>query len=236
MKADCMDTEEFEGHLIVTLPEGRFLVDTGSPTSFARGRCVSFGGATTDVADNAMGMLDSDALSGYVGIRLDGLLGMDVLGQHRLTFDRGRIFVGDGEVCYDFGKIISDSSFFALETGDFMGIPVVAMNVNKRPVRMFVDTGAKISYLNPAWLAEFPVEETADDFYPGVGKFDVDISSVWCDLNGWPFQAKFGRLPPLLQLTLGMGGVDGILGHDLFSSYTIRIEKGGRPVSFLPHI
>ena len=242
MKPIEYEITEFDGHVLVNLQEGRFLIDTGSPTSFARGGHVSFGGTVEEVSDSAMGMLDAVTLSHCVGTHLDGLLGMDVLGRYRLTFGRNKIFVGAGvigninDIPGFAGPPLRDSSFIGLETDEFMGIPVVTVNVNKRPVRMFVDSGAKISYLNPELLVNVSVEETLRDFYPGVGEFDVEVSSVWCDLNGWPFQAKFGRLPPLLQMTLMMGGVDGILGHDLFISYTIRIERGGSHVSFVPHI
>ena len=183
----------YDGHMMISLVEGIFIIDTGAPTSFSRRGKLSLGGMQIDVPINAMGMLDADTLSGYVGTRLDGLIGMDVLKKFKLTF-------------------------FA------------------RRVRMFVDTGAKVSYLDPQILVDFNVEGTIHDFYPGVGEFDVEISTVWCDLNGWPFPAKFGRLPTLLRMTLMFGGVDGIIGHDLFDSYTIRFECGGRPILFVPHI
>ena len=233
---------KLDGHMLVNLQEGRFLIDTGSPTSFARGGHISFGDSTTDVTESAVGMLDADMLSRFVGTHLAGLVGMDILSRDRLTFGRSKIFVG-GDVIDNVNDIpvysgppLRDSSFIDLETESFMGIPVVKMNVNKRSVRMFVDSGAKVSYLNPELLADFPIEETLHDFYPGIGEFDVGVSTVWCDLKNWPFQARFGRLPPLLQMTLMMGGVDGILGHDFFSSYTIRIESGGASVLFVPHI
>ena len=231
-----------DGHMLVNLQEGHFLVDTGSPTSFARDGHVSFGGEMTDVAESAMGMLDADMLSRFVGTHVDGLVGMDILSRNRLTFGRSKIFVGGNAIdnvndipVYS-GPPLRDSSFIGLETESFMGIPVVKINVNKRLVSMFVDSGAKVSYLNPKLLADFPVEETLHDFYPGIGEFDVGVSTVCCDLKNWPVQARFGRLPPLLQMTLMMGGVDGILGHDFFSSYTIRIESGGASVLFVPHI
>jgi len=227
---------EFDGHMIIAIDEGRFLVDTGSPTSFARGRLVSFGGTSAGVGDSAMGVLDPDELSGHVGTRLDGLIGMDVLRQHRLTFVQNRLFVGDGEEGMGSGATLRDSDFVSLDTDDFMGIPVVSLNVNQKTVRMFVDTGAKVSYLDPDMLAEFTVEETIHDFYPGMGEFDVGVSEVWADLKGWPLKAKFGRLPALLQMSLMVGGVNGIIGRDLFNAYSIRIERGGNPVSFYPHI
>ena len=40
--------EAFDGHVLVALPEGRFLIDTGSPLSFARTRRATFGGTETN--------------------------------------------------------------------------------------------------------------------------------------------------------------------------------------------
>lgn len=143
---------------------------------------------------------------------------MDILGDYRLSFVGNRLLVDDVNPPED--------GFVALPTDSFMGIPVVSISVNGRDVKAFVDTGAKISYLNPDLLAGLPVEETVHDFYPGVGEFDVDVSSASCVLNGLPLKARFGRLPVLLQMTLMMGGVDGILGHDLLDAYDVSIDHG----------
>ena len=204
--------------MFVTLVEGRFIVDTGSPTSFARGGKITFAGKTADVSTSAMGMLNSDELSRYVGTELDGLVGMDILGDYRLSFVGNRLLVDDIDVPED--------GFVALSTDSFIGVPVVTISVNGHDVKAFVDTGAKISYLNPDLLAGLPVEETVHDFYPGVGEFDVDVSSASCVLNGLLLKARFGRLPTLLQMTLMMGGVNGILGHDLLDAYDVRIDHG----------
>ena len=222
-----MEMQETAGHVLANLDEGRFVVDTGSPTSFARGGKISFAGKTADVSTSAMGMLDADELSGYVGVKLDGMIGMDILGDYRLSFVGNRLLVDDVNAPED--------GFVALPTDSFLGIPVVTIGVNGRDVKAFVDTGAKTSYLNPDLLAGLPVEETVHDFYPGVGEFDVDVSLASCVLNGLPLKARFGRLPDLLQMTLMMGGVDGILGHDLFSAYDVRIDHG-RTVAIRPRL
>lgn len=213
-----MEIQEISGHMFVTLVEGRFIVDTGSPTSFARGGKITFSGNTVDVATSAMGMLDADELSGYVGANLHGLIGMDILREYCLTFVGNRLLIDeDGH---------PDDGYVALPTDSFMGIPVVTTSVNDRDVKAFVDTGGKIFYLNPEFLKEFPVEETVHDFYPGLGEFDVDVSIASCSLAGLPLKAKFGSLPTLLQMTLMIGGVDGILGHDLFGAYDVRVDHG----------
>lgn len=229
------DINEVDGHVLLNLDEGAFIVDTGSQASFARGGRVSFGGASVALPTSAMGMLDADALSGYVGMRLDGLLGMDVLGRHRLTFLRRELLVGDGDLGSGSGGEAAGPQFQELETGEIMGIPFITVGVNNRKAKVFVDSGAKISYLDEELLSGCPVGETLHDFYPLLGEFDVDASNVQCTLAGRSFSAKFGRLPALLQMSLGMAGVDGILGHDLFDAYAIRIDRGGSPVSIMPH-
>ena len=214
------------GHLLVDLAEGRFLIDTGSPMSFARSGQITFAEKTLDVSTSAMGMLDADELSGYVGTELDGLIGMDILGDYCLSFAGDRLLVDEA------GQ--PEDGYVALPTKSFMNImPVVTISMNGRDVKAFVDTGAKISYLNPELLKELPVEETVHDFYPGVGEFDVDVSTASCSLRGLPLKVKFGRLPTLLQRTLMGSRVDGILGHDLFSAYDVRIDHG-RTIAIRP--
>jgi len=228
------EIEEIDGHVVVGLEEGLFLVDTGSPSSFSRRGRVTFAAETVEVGESAMGMLDADGLSKYVGTRLDGIVGMNVLGRHEIVFVTGKMYVDETEVVDEKGNPIPTESFRSLETEDFMGIPVVGVEIAGRSASVFVDTGAKVSYLDPKRLEGCPVEETLHDFYPGVGEFDVDVSSVECALSGWTLTARFGRLPPLLQMSLMMGGVDGILGHDLFAAFAVRLGVGGKPMSIAP--
>lgn len=228
------ETFEFDGHIAIDLEEGRFLIDSGSPTTFSRSGNITFAGKTVDVSTSVMGMLDADGLSSYVGTRLDGIVGMDLLSSHNVAFVPGWFYVDEAEIVDGAGRVIPESSFVLLATDDFMGIPVVDIEVGGRNVRAFVDTGAKISYLNTEMLSGVAVEETLHDFYPGIGEFDVEVSSLACSLNGWTLKTRFGRLPSLLQMTLMMGGVDGIIGHDLFARCAVRLGVGGRPVSFAP--
>lgn len=234
-RSRSMEIQEISEHMLVNLNEGLFLVDTGSPTSFARGGKITFAGKHIDVPTSAMGMLDADTLSGYVGTNLDGLVGMNVLREYCLTFVGDRLFVEGDRLLLEGKPLIlalvekSDklvNEFGMIPTESFMGIPVVTINMGGRDVKVFVDSGAQISYLSSELLEGIPVVETVHDFYPGMGEFDVDVSRVACTLGNLPLEARFGRLPFLLQMTLMMGGVEGILGHDLFSAYSVRIDHG----------
>lgn len=217
-KLDCNG-----GHMFVSMPEGVFLVDTGSPTSFSRSGRLSFAGRATMVPQSAMGMMEADELSEYVGVSVDGLIGIDILARHMIVFDGGEIFVDECP--------IPDHAFTDLESADFMGIPVVSIRVAGQKVRMFLDSGAQLSYLDAAYLENYRVDETLPDFYPGIGRFNVDVSAVPCEVAGSHMSARFGRLPALLQVTLLRGCVHGILGRDLFAKFRVRLDANGSSVS-----
>lgn len=210
------------GHMILSIPEGVFLVDTGSPQSFSRCECMSFGGVTTSVLSSMTG-LDADSLSDYVGVKLDGIIGMDVLANHLLVFDGDRLFVDESP--------IPESDFSTIGNNTLMGIPVISVQIADRTINAFLDTGAKISYLNSDLLTSNPVEETLNDFYPGIGQFTSDVSTICVQIAGCTVSMRFGRLPSLLQMSLMMGGVQGILGRGLFNAYCVRLEKCGSQVS-----
>ena len=62
------------------------------------------------------------------------------------------------------------------------------------------------------------------DFYTGVGKFETgcfDIKTSFGDNN---FNVKYGNLPALLQMTLMLGGTDGIIGFDFFNNFKVVLD------------
>lgn len=106
-------------HMFVDLPEGRFLVDTGSPASFGETRTASYGGVERPIPRNLvpgnlvpgnlipgnlvqpnLAPLSVKSLAGLdlearIGARLRGVLGMDLLATDTVLWDgpRGRAIV-----------------------------------------------------------------------------------------------------------------------------------------------
>lgn len=101
-------------HMFVDLPEGRFLVDTGSPASFGETRTASYGGVERPIPRNVvpgnlvpgnlvqpnLAPLSVKSLAGLdlearIGARLRGVLGMDLLATDTVLWDgpRGRAIV-----------------------------------------------------------------------------------------------------------------------------------------------
>ena len=217
------NVEFTDGHMLVSLKEGTFLIDTGSPDSFSRSGELTFSDDVTPVPRSAMGAMDADELSEYINFPVDGIVGMDLMARHLVVFDGAEILLDDSAP--------QASGFQVIGTKCFIGIPVITVEVAGKSVRMFADTGAKISYLDEDLLSGHAIEETAQDFYPGFGRFPVDISTVSCSIAGTPIMARFGRLPPRLGMALMQGGVHGIMGRDLFDNFRVRLEKGSVLVS-----
>jgi hypothetical protein len=202
-----------DGHIIVRDGVSRLLIDTGAPSSVAETASLSFAGKTHDAAQDYMGVTP-DSLSSNVGAPIHALIGADILNQYDMTAD-GReqsIRLTDEEE-----PLIGE----ALPLDAFMGIPILSASVQGQPVRMFFDTGAKLSYLDPGMAARFPKDGTEQDFYPGLGKFQTDTFTVPVSLGSEEIVFRVGVLPQLLQMTLMMADTAGIIGTAILDRHMI---------------
>ena len=194
-----------EGHLFLTLGDGLWLVDTGSPASFGGSGEVCMGGSRFQMARSHAG-LDVEALSGMVGVPCAGLLGADILNRFDMLFDvaAGNITLAESEIRHEGTTVGLDA---------FMGIPIVVARIGGGEHRMFLDTGAQVSYFQPVSLGEFPPLGRMDDFYPGFGRFGTETHEVPVEIGAKVFHLRCGRLPGLLGMTLTLAGADGIIGN-----------------------
>jgi len=194
-----------EGHLFLTLEDGLWLVDTGSPASFGGTGGVCMVGSRFQMAHSHAG-LDAGVLSGLVGVPCAGLLGADILNRFDILFDvaAGNITLAESEILHEGPAVGLDA---------FMGIPIVVARIGGGEHRMFLDTGAQVSYFQPASLGNFPPLGTVDDFYPGFGKFATETHEVPVEIGARMFHLRCGRLPGLLGMTLALAGADGIIGN-----------------------
>jgi hypothetical protein len=195
-------------HLLLRLPEGYWIVDTGSPQSFGDHRTVNLANKVFEVSSNLMG-LDAKTLSGLSGIRVQGLIGTDILNEFDILFD-----VPAGEVTFSDLPLSNDGKSISI---DFvMGVPTTNLEIQGREVAMVFDTGATFSYWQAPELDSFSEKEIRMDYFPGIGEFEVKTFHVPITLGDLEFQLECGRLPEMLGLTLSLIGVEGILGNEFF--------------------
>jgi hypothetical protein len=201
-----------KGHLFIHIDGDDWLLDTGAPTSFGT-NCVAIGGQKFSIPRSYMG-LDAEELSGFVKCPTSGIIGADVLNGFDILID-----IRQGLVLFSAEEISLEGE--AIEMTDFMGIPVIQANIGGSDRKMFFDTGAQISYLQDDSLVNFPSNGVVSDFYPGFGEFETETYRVDTMLGTTKFELICGSLPGMLGMTLGIAGVEGIIGNEILMERTL---------------
>ena len=128
----------------------------------------------------------------------------------------------NGVVEFNKQEITFDGAEIAIS--NFMGIPIIEMSIDSQILKFFLDTGAKLSYLPNRLTCNYESIGTDEDFYPGVGIFQTESFEIPTNFGEYNFIAKYGNLPTLLQMTLMMGGADGIVGFDFFNNFKVVLD------------
>jgi hypothetical protein len=210
--------EIVRGHILITDDRGsRVLLDTGSPLSFHSNGIIALGGESFNVPTSLMGT-DAGYVSNNVGVPIDGLVGMDILGCGVLIdVPAGRIVFGESTE----GRTrVPSQSFFGYLSAD--------MDIRGRRARMLIDTGAPTSYVAPSMTDGLPTLDTVTDFNPMVpgGTFSTPIFEFTASFAGQEFTMRAGYLPTILSAPLAIIGIDGIVGMELLKRQSLLIADG----------
>lgn len=201
-------------HLFIEIEENKWLLDTGAPSSFGNVPSLHFAGKLFSIPRDYMG-LNAETLTEYLNIECTGLLGADILNEfdHLFDIEKSTLSVSDEELGSD-GE--------CLPLTEFMGIPIVTIQIEENQYKMFFDTGAQISYWQDSRLTHFKKLDTLTDFYPGFGQFETETYKVPTLLSSVRSDLRYGTLPGILGMTLAMGGTQGILGNEILLGRTVR--------------
>jgi hypothetical protein len=206
----------YKGHPIINDGENRILIDTGAPSTIHASDSLNFCSDNFGCSTNYMGLTVSK-ISDMLGTEITTLLGADILLEYKIFLDyRNQVI--------EFSKQEIDIDGTQVDISNFMGIPIIKMIVDNQELKFFLDTGAKLSYLSDSLTSSYESVGTDEDFYPGVGKFQTEcfeIPTVFVDTE---FVVKYGNLPTLLQITLMLGGTDGIIGFDFFNNFKVVLD------------
>jgi hypothetical protein len=199
-----------DDHVIVKREGQRMLLDTGSPMSFGASPTLQLLGQDY-VLQPQHPRTTIAQLAEQVGTPLDALLGQDILGGLYYVLDwRGRtLSVSPAPLPFQGQR-------FAVEK--LGGLPVLTITLGQQRLRVFVDTGAKLSYLAAGLADRHPLSDQASDFYPGFGVFTTSLHTIPLHIGRLNLEVQFGVLPARLQATLLGDHADGILGSDLLKA------------------
>lgn len=206
----------FKGHPIINDGQNIILIDTGAPSTIHASSVLTFFSENYNCSTNYMGLTVSK-ISELLGTEITTLLGADILSDYKILFDYKNEII-------EFNKEAIALDGNEIGISNFMGIPIIELLIDNQKLKLFLDTGAKLSYLSGSITSNYESIGTAEDFYPGVGKFETecfDISTSFGDNN---FNVKYGNLPTLLQMTLMLGGTDGIIGFDFFNNFKVVLD------------
>lgn len=207
------------GHILVTDDRGAvLLVDTGSPLSFQSDGTVSLGGDAFGVPASLMGV-DAAYLSGKAGERVDGLVGMDIIGRAGLLVD-----VPGGRVV--FGCPAEGWRRIPSRLG--MGYLSVELTVRDRVAEVILDTGAPTSYVSEAFTEGLPSVGTVEDFNPFVpgDVFRTLLFALPVSFAGQSFTMRAGHLPAVMGPMLSLLGADGVVGMELLQRQPLLLADG----------
>lgn len=206
----------FKGHPIIDEGEHRILIDTGAPSTIHASDSLNFCSESFGCSTNYMGLTVSK-ISDMLGTEITTLLGADILSDFKILLDYQNQII-------EFNKQEIDIDGTQADISNFMGIPIIKMNVDNQELKFFLDTGAKLSYLSDSLTSNYECVGTDEDFYPGVGKFETKCFEIPTVFGDNEFVVKYGNLPTLLQMTLMLGGTDGIIGFDFFNNFKVVLD------------
>jgi hypothetical protein len=209
------------GHLIVEIDGRCFLVDTGSPLSFARRGTLTLAGKTYSLPTSGLGT-DADTVGALANLQIDGLLGLDILGEFDVVFDvASAVMVVHTER--------QERPPGAATVTPRMGLLMVDAECSGRVCKAFLDSGAQYSYL-PRGLDDGRAGKTKRDFHPFLGRFRVVLRRTLGGLRVGGLSIKQHRHaepPEILEKTLSALGVEGVVGTSLFTVCRVGLSMRG---------
>lgn len=203
-----------DGHIIVTSDDGKVcLIDTGSPFSVGSSGHVLLAGARHTLTPSLRGKAAHE-LTGQIGVRVDVLVGADILNRYDMSIDPERQVL-------EFSDEDINVEGEAVPVELLSGVPVLEADVGGRRIKVFFDTGAPVSYALEELLHAFPRVGTANDSYITCGAFQTVLHRVPVTLGSWSLVLDVGVLPQALQACLRMTGTEGIVGTAILSHFMV---------------
>lgn len=215
----------FDRHLLISESDKTMLIDTGSPFSISD-TDLEFCGMHFGQFNNSINIAQVAKL---LGTHIDALIGYDIISKFSVLFD----YPGQRMTFSDIPMTLEGAGFMPLVI--FMGIPKIRLSVLGQEGPYFLDTGARISYVDPTVTNGMIAVGKEEDFYIGFGNFRTPVFNIEVMLGQHQFNVRFGNLPGQLNAALiGRTGARGVIGYDLFEHFKILIDNQNGVMHYLP--
>ena len=96
--------------------------------------------------------------------------------------------------------------------------------MNGQTLKMAVDTGAPVSYVDNSVTEGLEPCGEKEDFHPIAGRYVTKVYELEGVVGGKAFRGVYGNLPMMLGLPLKLVGIKGVVGYDFFKSFKIEFD------------
>jgi hypothetical protein len=213
--AEQFDAELHNGVPIIECRGLRVAIVTGAPRSFGNGP-VFLLGTRHPLPREAAPAVTADTIAEHLGTHVDAVIGGDILARYECLINLAQC-----RVTFSNGSLGMDG--VSLRTPLKMEVPSAEIRVGGRTGVAFLDTGARLSYLDPSLATGRPVAREKD-FLPLFGEFETDVYEMEIELAGLRFRGRFGVLPPPLREQLSALGAQGIVGSELLQRFPLLLD------------
>lgn len=206
-----------EGHFIITAGGENYIIDTGASVS-----CSCYGQTEVVIGDRKFRVYPlpfervGEKISELVHMPIAGLIGLDIMEE------LGSMEISEEEGCVRFGAETApasgDHSFpFEMTTG--FRVLLSGLKVNGRDIKVILDTGARIDYMDPAILDTSVVVSHERDYNPIIGFFEVDGYKATYSVGDREIETvSYAATEQLREYVaqLGMHDISGVVGLNAF--------------------
>lgn len=206
-----------EGHFIITAGGENYIIDTGASVS-----CSCYGQTEVVIGDRKFRVYPlpfervGEKISELVHMPIAGLIGLDIMEE------LGSMEISEEEGCVRFGVETAPASGelsfpFEMTTG-FRGL-LAGLKVNGRDIKVILDTGARIDYMDPAILDTSVAVSHERDYNPIIGFFEVDGYKATYSVGDREIETvSYAATEQLREYVaqLGMHDISGVVGLNAF--------------------
>ncbi len=207
-------------HIVIDYDNKKYLIDTGSQISISNNENIEIFDKNYNSLKKFFGK-NLDYFSRQVDLNLDGIVGGNVLSDYQFQID----FLNKQFTAVD----ALDNNFNLDKYGHLNldlveNIPVTEIYVNKKLKRVYLDTGAKWSYIKKDLVENALEVDQIDDFHPVIGNFTSKLYDVTINFDtvlgqvstNKDIELKMGVLPEKLTIFYEAGRTFAIIGTDIF--------------------
>ena len=206
-----------EGHFIITAGGENYIIDTGASVS-----CSCYGQTEVVIGDRKFRVYPlpfervGEKISELVHMPIAGLIGLDIMEE------LGSMEISDEEGCVRFGAETAPASgehSFPFEMTTGFRVILAGLKVNGRDIKVILDTGARIDYMDPAILDTSVAVSHERDYNPIIGFFEVDGYKATYSVGDREIETvSYAATEQLREYMaqLGMHDISGVVGLNVF--------------------